>query len=178
MGRRFSARHFLGILFEGLAYSTPARNAIVGLGGAPLLRGLRIMPTSEPDRRRAFLEAVNAICRAAGGVLIEDSNPNLWEIDTPAGKLNICPMTDSEAPWIACRFLEPSRVFAKVEGADFLSGQWNFHLWSEWSRTANPQWEPALSNGMEYFETVLNNIVAKRIERPPEQDERDDRTAP
>ena len=133
------------------------------------------MPISELERRRAFLEAVNAICRAANGVLVENTRRTKWEINTPAGKLHVCPIIDSEAPWIACRFLEPGRVVARAEGADCQSGQWDFHLWSEWSRTTNPQWEPAHSHGMAYFETALENLLARRAERGLDQAECNDR---
>ena len=63
----------------------------------------------EEERRAGFVEAVNRICLAAGGVRV-DGPVTTWEIDTRAGRLQVCPIDNANAPWIACRFLEPERV--------------------------------------------------------------------
>jgi hypothetical protein len=132
-----------------------ARNAAGRIKMTPWQRN----PEGETNARRAFVEAVSRICLKAGGVLAKGETAATWEIDTKAGKVLVCPMADSASPWIACRFLEPNRVLGMVEDTDAYTGRWNFHLWADWKRAGSPEWEPAYSKALTYFESRLISIL-------------------
>ena len=113
---------------------------------------------SEEERKVGFVEAVNRICLSAGGVRVE--GPLLtWEIETRVGKLHVCPVDEANAPWIACRFLQPERAVATVAEVNRYNGKWSFRLWAAWTRSDSAEWEPAYSNGLKYFEERLKAIL-------------------
>lgn len=68
-------------------------------------------------------------------------------------------MPNAAAPWIACRFLESDRVAGLPDDANELTGKWSFHLWADWKRSECPGWEPAYSNGLEYFSARLQAVL-------------------
>ena len=111
------------------------------------------------DRRRTFADAVSRICAAAGGVRVGGTAQTIWEVETLAGTLQVCPIETSNTPWIACRFLEPGRVSALGGQIDICDGKWNFRLWAEWERAESPGWEPAFSNGLKHFEACLRVVT-------------------
>ena len=117
------------------------------------------MGKSESERRREFVEAVDGLCRAVGGVPLPSQRIPTWEVATHAGTLHVSPVDQSKAPWIACRFLEPQRVVICEEEVNFENGKWDFHLWAEWARSGQPEWEPAYSRGLRHFEARLRAVL-------------------
>ncbi len=116
------------------------------------------MVEEERERRDAFVEAVNRICLAAGGVRLEGPVVT-WELSTQCGKLHVCPIGSANAPWIACRFLQPERVVVVADEINRDNGKWNFRLWAGWKRSTSPEWEPGYSNGLKYFEARLKAVL-------------------
>jgi len=114
--------------------------------------------SEEEERKAGFVEAVNRICLAAGGVRV-GGTLTTWEIETQAGKLQVCPIDSGKAPWIACRLLQPERVVAAADEINRDNGKWNFRLWAAWTRSDSAEWEPAYSNALRYFEQRLKALL-------------------
>ena len=110
------------------------------------------------QKKWAFVEQVGLICGSAGGVRVKDRAEITWELQTRAGPLHVSPRNNDAAPWIACYFLEPTRARLIVEDMEAYNGRWHFHLWSDWERTESGGWSPAVSKGLDFFESRLRAI--------------------